>query len=77
MSQLEVMAVVWIATMISLGLQWQRTQHWKARHDFDHDLASRMTALVESMEPTERTWAVLRRINNDADFKIILDKEGV
>lgn len=75
MTDIEIMTIVWIITMVLLGLAWQRMAHWKARHDFDHKLAQKMHALVQSMEPTPRTWEVLAHINKDEDFKVVLVKE--
>lgn len=63
------MVVIWIITMIILGLFWQRGTWWKKRHDFDHAMAARFARLIQTCEPTEATFILLEQMHaSDPEF---------
>lgn len=73
MTTAQAMAIIWVITMIILGLIWTRMKHWKERHDFDHGLAERLHTMLQTMEPTEQTWKVIDQMNEqDKNMKIML-----
>ena len=66
MTEAQALAVIWVLTMVALGFVISRMNHWKARHDFDHGLAARLYMLLQTMQPTPKTWETLDKINKDA-----------
>lgn len=55
----QALALIWVLTMILLGMVWSRMNFWKEAHNHHHRALNFAYRLIDTMEPTEASNRML------------------